>query len=395
LFSTRTSQNSIPNALSAAWSRARHNAARSGALVFDLTVSNPTASGIPYDEREILEALADPRALTYAPEPLGLAHARQAVAKDFAAWGIAIHPSRIALTASTSEGYSALFKILADAGDEILVPAPSYPLLGFLAAFESLRLRSYPLVYAGSWHVDLDELRRSITHRTRATVVVAPNNPTGSYLGRGELDAMLDLGLPVVSDEVFARYPLGRTIPEGRVPSVLGARRGLTFALSGLSKLAALPQMKLGWIGVAGDDARADQAMARLEFVLDAYLTVGAPVQYALDRILASHHVASDAISRRIRTNLALARTRVAETQSSTVLNVEGGWYAMIRVPETQSDEQWALDLAERDGVYVHPGYFFDMQRGAHLVVSLLTPETIFEQGMARICARLNIPLSI
>ncbi|MCL2726700.1 MAG: pyridoxal phosphate-dependent aminotransferase, partial [Polyangiaceae bacterium] len=325
-------------------------------------------------------------------EPLGLLSARQAVAGDYAASGIAIDASRIALTASTSEAYGALFKILADPDDEILVPSPSYPLLDFLAAFEAVRLRSYPLVYAGGWHVDLDGLRCAVTKRTRAIVVITPNNPTGSYLGLEEFDAMLDLDLPIVSDEVFARYPFGTNIPEGRVPSVLGARRGLVFALSGLSKLAALPQMKLGWIGVAGDPARAAEAMSRLEFVLDAYLSVGAPVQHALNRILASCHVARDAISRRTRANLATVRARVAATSSATVLPVEGGWYATIRVPEIRSDEEWALDLIVHDGVYVHPGYFFDMHRGAHLIVSLLTPERIFHEGVLRICARIGVP---
>jgi len=276
--------------------------------------------------------------------------------------------------------------MLADPGDEILVPAPSYPLLGFLAAFESVRLVPYPLVYAGSWHVDVDAMKRAVTPRTRAIVVVSPNNPTGSYLGRSELEAMLDLGLPVISDEVFAPYPIA--VPDDRVRTVAHATRGLVFALSGLSKLAALPQMKLGWIAVAGEGALVAEAMARLELVLDAYLSVGAPVQHALPSLLRGSTTTTDAIRARVRTNLAVVQGAMTGT-SATVLTVEGGWYAIVRVPDTRSEEEWVLALIEEDSVHVHPGYFFDMHAGAHLVVSLLTPEDVFAEGVARIRARL------
>lgn len=385
VFSARTSQHDAPNALSAAMTRARG----SGGALLDLTTGNPTAAGIPYASGAILEALADPRGLSYAPDPLGIAAAREAVAQDWNARGAAIDASRIALTASTSEAYGVLFKLLCDPGDEVLVPAPSYPLLGFLAAFESVTLKPYPLLYTGRWHVDLDALRAAIGPRTKAIVVVTPNNPTGSYLGREELEAMLDTGLPIVSDEVFATYPLApRGIPEGRVATVVDAKRGLVFALAGLSKLAALPQMKLGWIGVGGEAALVGAAMARLELVLDAYLSVGAPVQHALPALLASRSTAEDAIRARTRANLAAVRAIMKTAPSASVLDVEGGWYAIVRVPETRSDEEWAIALIERDSVHVQPGYFFDMNRGAHLVVSLLTPEDVLAEGMKRIAAR-------
>jgi aspartate/methionine/tyrosine aminotransferase len=383
-FSARTAQHDVPNPL------ARAVAARTDLL--DLTVSNPTSAGIPYAAREILGALGDPRSLVYAPDALGLPSAREAVARAWTSRGTTIDASRVALTASTSEAYAALFKLLCDPGDEVLVPAPSYPLLGFLAAFESVSLKTYPLVYAGRWHVDLEALRAAIGPRTKAIVVVTPNNPTGSYLGEEELEAMLGLGLPIVSDEVFATYPLAASTPdgappEGRIASVASATRGLVFALSGLSKLAALPQMKLGWIGVAGEPSLVAGALARLELVLDAYLSVATPVQHALPAILASRGVAERAIRARTRANLAALRAAIARAPSASVLDVEGGWYAIVRVPETLVDEEWALALVERAGVHVQPGYFFDMGRGAYLVVSLLTPEATFAEGARRIAS--------
>jgi alanine-synthesizing transaminase len=380
-LSARTTQHDVPNALAEAVTARRAR----GEPLLDLTTSNPTACGLPYEADAILAALADPRALTYAPDSLGLPSARAAVAGE-----LGVDVTRIALTASTSEAYAVLFKLLADPGDEILVPSPSYPLLDLLAAFESVRLVTYPLVYAGAWHVDLEALARAVTPRTRAIVVVAPNNPTGSYLGERELETMLDLGLPIISDEVFATYPLcSHGVPEGRVATVVHAPRGLVFALSGLSKLAALPQMKLGWIAMGGAEDRVTEAMARLELVLDAYLSVATPVQHALPRLLASRHTATSAIRARTSNNLATLREASAGT-SATVLDVEAGWYAILRVPETQSDEEWALALVTQDGVHVHPGYFFDMHRGAHLVVSLLTPEDTFAEGARRVIQRLE-----
>lgn len=393
VFSVRTSQNDAPNALALAVARARARAASGGPALLDLTVSNPTTAGIPYASQAILDALDDERSLSYAPDALGLGAARQAVAHDWTSRGTAIDAARIAITASTSEAYAVLFKVLCDPGDEILVPVPSYPLLGFLAAFESVKLATYPLVYAaGRWHVDIDALRAAVTPRTRAIVVVSPNNPTGSYLRDEELEAMLDVGLPIVSDEVFATYPLGKggATPEGCITSVVTATRGLTFALSGLSKLAALPQMKLGWVGVAGEPALIEKAMDRLDLVLDAYLSVSTPVQHALPALLAARTTAESAIRARTRANLVGVREAIKGAPSASVLDVEGGWYAIVRVPETQTDEEWALELVEKDGVHVQPGYFFDMPRGAHLVISLLTPEDVLARGIVRLAARVK-----
>lgn len=351
--------------------------ATQGRALLDLTLSNPTAAGIVYPEKEILAALADARALVYEPHALGLPSARACVASLHD-----VPPARVAITASTSEAYAALFKLHCDPGDEVLVPAPSYPLLGWLAALDAVRLVPYALVHSGGWHVDLASLKAAVTPRTRAIVVVSPNNPTGSYLARGELDAMIDLGLPIFSDEVFATYPLD--VPSGRVRSALDAGRGDVFVLSGLSKRVGLPQMKLGWI-VASSEAPMD----RLETILDAYLSVAAPVQHALPALLASGEVTAAAIARRTRANLATLRA-LAKPSSATVLDVEGGWYAVVRVPETRTDEEWAVILAEKDSVHVQPGYFFDFHRGAHLVLSLLPREEVFREAVSRIVARVE-----
>lgn len=373
-FSKRTAQEHRPNALTVAV-----RAARQRSDFIDLTVSNPTTAGLPYDAAEITRALAAPEALVYEPDALGLPSARDTIASE-----VGTSASRIAITASTSEAYAVLFKMLCDPGEQVLVPVPSYPLLSWLGSFEGIDLGTYPLDYAGRWHVDLDALRRAVTPRTRAIVVVNPNNPTGSYLSDSELDGILDLGLPVISDEVFAPYRFGPSAPND---SLLRAKRGLVFALSGLSKLALLPQMKLGWIACGGDEALASAAMSRLDIVLDAYLSVGAPVQHALPVLLRAAATTRTAVRDRTAKNLAHLREAL-HGSAITLLDVEGGWYATLRIPATHTEETWALTLAHEDAVYVHPGYFFDMPRGAHLVVSMLTSESSFREGISRIVAR-------
>ena len=385
MFSRRTAHETATNALTRALEASRAR----GERVIDLTVSNPTLAGIPYDRDAILRALSDPRALEYAPEPFGLPHAREAVAADFRAHGIATLAPRIVLTASTSEAYAFLFKLLCDPGDQVLVPEPSYPLFEHLATFECVELVPYALAYDGEWHVDVASMRSAITDRTRAILVVAPNNPTGSYLKRDELSAIASLGLPIVSDEVFARYPLSED--SRRVTSVLEGAGTLLFALGGLSKLAALPQMKAAWMAIGGDEANVAEALARLELVADSFLSVSTPIQHALPALLASRHVAEQAIVKRTRANLERLRALVTPDSAATLLKAEGGWYATLRVPRTQSEEAWVIDLIEKDGVYVHPGHFFDFREEAHLIVSLLTPEEDFAEGATRLLARVRI----
>lgn len=374
MFSERTGIPREPNALSRAVGRRRE----AGARLLDLTVSNPTRVGLPYAREEILRALADPGALDYAPAPFGLGSARAAVARWWAESGVAISPERVVLTASTSEAYAHLFKLLCDAGDEVLAPEPSYPLFEHLARLEGVRLVPYRLAYDGAWHLDLDSLVRARSERTRAVVVVSPNNPTGSYLRRVELARLAELGLPIIADEVFASYSL--TLDRARPKSALEAEGALVFALGGLSKLAALPQLKLAWLGVGGPDALVAEALGRLELILDTFLSVATPVQLALPRLLASRGVAEGALLERARVNHARLRAALSGSAAS-VLHLEGGWSACVRLPRVLSEETWVLSLLEERGVLVQPGWLYDFRDEPIVVVSLATPPDIFASG--------------
>ena len=384
MFSARSSFDLSPNPLAVALARARE----ASRPVLDLTESNPTHAALPYAREAILEALARPPSLVYEPASFGLSSAREAIAHDLSTHGPAVDASCVVLTASTSEAYAFAFKLLCDPGDEVLVPVPSYPLFEHLARLEGVRAVPYRLAYDGAWHVDLDSVRTETTPRTRAIVAVTPNNPTGSYLKRAELDALAALGLPLVSDEVFARYPLREDATRAR-SALEAAGAPLVFALGGLSKLAALPQMKLAWTAIAGEPSRVAAAMGRLEVIADAFLSVGTPVQHAVPGLLASRGAAEGAILTRICANLQFARTKVAGTAVS-LLDVEGGWYATLRLPRTRSEEAWALALLEQDGVHLHPGHFFDFEAEAYLVASLLTPEETFREGLGRLVARVG-----
>jgi aspartate/methionine/tyrosine aminotransferase len=385
-FSVRTARDRAHNALAQALDRMRAR----GESVLDLTLGNPTLAELELDAAAVLEPLGDARSLTYCPEPLGLASARAALARELSGGGLCLRPERIVLTASTSEAYAFLLKLLCDPGDEVLVPVPSYPLVEQLAELEGVRPVPYPLVWADRWCVDLAALRGALTPRTRAIVAVSPNNPTGSYLARHELEALVDTGLPIVCDEVFARYPLRP--PQDAVGSALVAPGpGPVFVLGGLSKHAGLPQMKLGWIAVGGEHEPVREVLARLEWIADAYLSVASPQQHALPRWLEAGAQRRAAILVRIRRNLAQLERAVSRTAVS-VLAPEGGWYAVLRLPALPRDEDWAIALLERDGVLAHPGWLFDFAGGPHLVISLLPPEKPFDEGVARLCARACIP---
>jgi aspartate/methionine/tyrosine aminotransferase len=351
--------------------------------ILDLTESNPTKAGFTFPGG-ILNAFEDTANLRYDPHPAGLPHAREAVA---AATGVS--SDRIFLTASTSEAYSYLFKLLADPGDEVLVPRPSYPLFELLASLDSVRAVHYPLVYHGTWTLDVDALHAAATPRLRAVVIVNPNNPTGSFLKRGEFVRLADFcrerNLALISDEVFSSYAIGPD-PE-RVTTLAHNEDVLTFCLNGLSKLCGLPQMKLGWITLAGPAAARERAFAKLEWIADTYLSVGTPVQCAASRLLAAGRDVQSHIAQRIGSNLERLRKAIAGSPCG-LLRVEGGWYAILRVPRIRTEEQWCLDLLEHGNVLVQPGFFFDFETEAFLVLSLLTPERRFEDGLSRLLAR-------
>ncbi len=386
MFSSRTDWDLTPNRLAAELERMRAR----GREVLDLTESNPTRCGLKYDRRAILRALARPAALAYHPDPRGMRAARQAVADYYRGRGpgtasLRVDPERILLTASTSEAYSFLFRALCEPGDQVLAPAPSYPLFDFLAGLNDVELRSYPLLYDHGWQIDLHSLEATLTTRTRAVVVVHPNNPTGSFVKRSELAALNSLcarrGLALIADEVFLDYA-----HDGRVRPSLAANRGvLTFVLSGLSKISALPQMKVAWTVVNGPKPQVRRALERLEVIADTYLSVNTPAQLALPALLAQRKSLQAQLRRRMAANRRELKRQLASHPACRVLESEGGWYAVLRVPVTGSDEELALRQLRRQGVLVHPGHFYGFSGQGHLVLSLIAPRTGFREGLRRL----------
>jgi aspartate/methionine/tyrosine aminotransferase len=381
MFSQRTDWKLTPNH----FTRAVEEVRQSGREILDLTVSNPTRVGIVYDGPAILDSLRNPKSLDYDPQAKGLLSAREAVAAYYADRGEHIDPEQLVLTTSTSEGYSYIFRLLANPGDEVLVPKPSYPLFDFLAELQDVKLVGYPLLYDHGWQIDWSSLESAVTEKTRAVVVVHPNNPTGSYASAGEPERLSKLcrarGLALIVDEVFLDYA-----HDGSRRSSFVANDGaLTFTLSGMSKISALPQMKLAWIAVSGPRADMDMALQRLEVIGDTYLSLNAPVQMAADFLLGQRKKIQPQLMQRVRENLAELDHQMAGQKSSERLDVEGGWYAVVRVPVTQSDEELAIALLRNAGTMVHPGHFYDFPRDGYLVTSLITPENDFREGISRL----------
>ena len=382
--SSRVPHSFEPNALSAALARLRSE----GREILDLTASNPTRCGFTYPEAEIRAALSQPAVLSYDPDPLGSPTAREAIAMHH---GHGLRAEDLLLTASTSEGYALLFKLLGDPGEEVLVPSPSYPLFHWLARLEGLVARPVPSYFHDRWHLDLGALQAAVTPRTRAIVVVNPNNPTGHFLSRSEWQGLTQLGaregLALLVDEVFADYPL--EAPPDRLGTVLHDPDPPcpVFLLSGLSKVAALPQLKLGWIAVRGPGAT--KQLEALAFLADQYLSVSAPVQSAAPTLLALASSIRDQVIGRLRANLATLDTALAKHPRLSRLPVGGGWSVLLRRPALDADEACALRLLEQDAVLVHPGSFFDLPGDGHLVLSLLTPQAEFREGLDHIFPRI------
>lgn len=363
--------------------RAREERNARGLPLLDLTESNPTRAGIDYPLDELEELLGRGGRASYRPDPLGLRSGREAVAEHLSTPADPVSPDEIVLTASTSEAYGFLFKLFASPGEELLTPAPTYPLLDALASLESLRLRHVPTDFEGRWRIDPHAVRRELTERTRLLVVVHPNNPTGAYLGAGEQEELAQLAaereIAFVSDEVFLDYPLeGR--PD-RAPSAAANRECTSLSLGGLSKSAGLPHFKLGWIRIGGPEGPRRRIVSALELIADNWLSIATPVQEALPGLLRLAPRIRASISARCRRNLERLDHGIVRLPAVDRLPVEGGWSALLRVPALKSDEELALELLGR-GLLVHPGFFFDFAADGWIVLSLLTPPETFDAGL-------------
>jgi alanine-synthesizing transaminase len=386
MFSSRTNWRLDSNP----FARALEAHRQSGKQLFDLTVSNPTECGLTYPEEEIRAALADPRMLVYQPESKGSRGAREAIAnyylgrEGFSGSPAHVDPERILLTSGTSEGYNHIFRLLCEPGDEVLVPAPSYPLLEFIASLADVRLVPYPLRYDHVWEIDMASLRSSLSKRSRAVVVVHPNNPTGSFVKQSEAHELsricAERELGIVADEVFLDYAR-----ESAPAQTFAANdAALTFALSGISKVSLLPQMKLAWIVVSGPEAKTETAVERLEIIADTYLSPSVPVQLAVPQFLGFRHRMQEQLQRRIAENENALDKALRAARSVTRLKRDGGWYAILRVPSTIGDEALAITILERFSVLVHPGHFFNCAEDGTLVVSLIAPQERFREGVRR-----------
>jgi aspartate/methionine/tyrosine aminotransferase len=373
-FSKRTEWNTEESTLA----RAHRLRAQRGLAIADLTASNPTRCGFHYPP-ELLAALVDPQTLDYDPQPKGLLHAREAVCGYYEQHGVVVAPERVVLTTSTSEAYSYLFRLLCDPGSEILVPQPGYPLFDFLAGLDDVRIKAAPLAYDYGWQIDPEGFRRSITPQTRAIVLVHPNNPTGHFTKPWEAEELARMcrehGLSLIVDEVFLDY----WFVGERASFATGLEGVGVYVVSGLSKIAGLPQMKAAWVVATGPEAA--QAMDRLEFIADTFLSMNAPVQGALPSWLAGRHGIQRQIKDRVAANLAELDRQLSGLDAVTRLEVEGGWYAVLRIPALASDATTVLALLEH-GVWVHPGYFFGMEESGWLVLSLLGPIDDFLSGV-------------
>lgn len=385
MFSSRLPPHGEINAITRALRRL-HDA---GETIIDLSESNPTHVSLPYPPG-LLEALSDQRGLAYDPHPLGLWSAREAVAGEFARRHATVDPAHVLLSASTSETYSWLFKLLCNPGDTVLIPQPSYPLFDYLARLEGVRTCPYQLTYHGRWEVDTHSLLAA-PETTRAVLVVSPNNPTGSYLSARDVDALMaacaERRWALIVDEVFADYPIDQEQP---ITDLAVRADVLTFTLGGASKSIGLPQVKLGWTLVGGPAPVRDAAVAALELIADTFLSVSTPVQVAAPVLLREGARVREAIHQRVRGNLAAARRLAAAFPACTLLPVEGGWSLIVRVPARRPEETMVLDLLERERVLVHPGYFFDLPHEAFVVVSLLPPAGDFADACARMLRRLS-----
>lgn len=380
MFSQRTNWKLARNTYSEAVEEMR----ATGTPIVDLTVSNPTRCGFAYDSKQILTAFQNPKALTYEPEAKGLLAAREEVARYYQEdHGNTVDPEAVLLTTSTSEAYSYVFRLLSNAHDEILVPKPSYPLFDFLGDLQDVSLIPYALQYAHGWFVDFHSLIRALTPRTRAVLLVHPNNPTGSYVHKEERTRLNELcrekGLALIVDEVFLDYGLANA----RQESFVGNTECLTFTMSGLSKIAALPQMKVAWLTTTGPESLKKTAMERLEIIADTYLSLNSVTQWAFAALLEQRRSVQPQVLERVRQNWTHLRAAVSEADACELLEVEGGWYAILRTRDDWADDELAIEILRKTHTLVHPGHFYDFAADGYMVLSLITPEADFQRGVS------------
>lgn len=381
MFSSRTDWNLTPNALSILLETKR----RAGEHILDLTESNPMHCGFSHDPA-LLRSLAFTQSYTYEPDPRGLISARRAIADFYSGKGFSINPDNIFLTASTSEAYSYLFRLLCDPGHSVLVPKPSYPLFDYLCRLNDVEATFYRLRYNDGWYVDFDSLQDALNPSTQAILLVYPNNPTGSFIKRNEREKLLAIArqheLAVIADEVFGEFPLVGT--GDQCGSFAAEESNLVFTLNGISKMLGLPQMKLAWITISGSAGEVGDAAGRLEIISDTYLSVGTPVQQALPELLLKGQEVTKQIARRLEKNFDTLRSHTAEGPISLFVS-DGGWNAILRLPNIFSDDAWAARMLKQSNVFVHPGHFFEIEQDSCIVVSLLPEEGEFSEGLSRL----------
>jgi alanine-synthesizing transaminase len=380
MFADRTNWNLKPNRLAEALERQKS----SGRKLLDLSASNPTECGFSYNAPAIMRALCSPASLQYHPDPRGMKSARQAVSAYYSARGERVSIDEMLLIASTSEAYSFVFRLLCNPGDELLIPTPSYPLFDFLADINDIKLIRYSLFYDHGWHIDLHALKQAITPRTRGMILVHPNNPTGHFTKPEEIAQLNEIcaanQMAIIADEVFLDFSL-----DSSQKSFVSNSAALTFAMSGISKVSGLPQMKLAWLAVNGPEEMKREGLARLEMIADTYLSLNAPIQLAAPVLLQQRSAFQQQLMGRVRNNLAELDAQLAQERKVSRLEVEGGWYAVLRIPATRPDEELAIELLEKYDVYLHPGHFYDFSGDGHMIVSLITPEPDFSEGLRRI----------
>ncbi|MCU1334124.1 MAG: aminotransferase [Candidatus Angelobacter sp.] len=380
MFASRTQWNLKPNRLAEALERHKS----SGRPFLDLSASNPTECGFIYDAPAIMRALCAPASLQYHPDPKGLKSARQSVSDYYADHGERVAVDDLILTASTSEAYSFIFRLLCNPGDELLIPTPGYPLFDFLADVNDVKLIRYPLFYDHGWHIDVHALKQAITPRTRGIIVVHPNNPTGHFTRLGETAQLNQIcaehRIAVIADEVFLDFAL-----DASQKSFAANAGALTFTMSGVSKISGLPQMKFAWLAVSGPQDIKREALARLEMIADTYLSLNAPIQLAAPVLLRTRARFQQQIMDRVHNNLVELDSQLARNPDVTRLVVEGGWYAVLRVPATLQDEELAIKLLQEHDVYLHPGHFYDFPGDGYVVISLITLEEHFREGLLRV----------